>query len=219
MPRRTPPPRRVFARLAPLEAKLAEIEARDPRSVLDGFASRLEMLQRTQGEVAAGLAALRAVLGDGNVAQPFAAIAEQLALLHAQRDASLAALEARLAPLEEKLAGMDQSDAEEAARAEAREIADQLAALKAAAAQTELFSDRLAVLEATLPRLNAAQSQMMRALERQTQTRQAQEERTQEPRTQEPQAPGLPAPTAAAEAADPFAAFSDLPRVVSLHQQ
>ena len=134
-------------------------------------------------------------------------------------DASLAALEARLAPLEEKLAGMDQSDAEEAARAEAREIADQLAALKAAAAQTELFSDRLAVLEATLPRLNAAQSQMMRALERQTQTRQAQEERTQEPRTQEPQAPGLPAPTAAAEAADPFAAFSDLPRVVSLHQQ
>ena len=157
----------VLARLAPLEAKLAEIEGRDPRAVLDGFGVRLETLQRTQGEVAAGLAALRAVLGDGNVAQPFAAIAEQLTLLQGQRDAGLAALEARLGAMEGHLAGMAQSGAEEAARAEAREIAGQLAALRAAAAQTELFADRLAVLEASLPRLNAAQSQMMRALERQ----------------------------------------------------
>ena len=77
----------VFARLAPLEAKLAEIEdwrrrwRRWPRPSSSGarrLRGRLETLQRTQGEVAAGLAALRAVLGDGNVAQPFAAIAEQL---------------------------------------------------------------------------------------------------------------------------------------------
>ena len=142
--------------------------AADPRAALDDFALRLETLHWTQGEVAAGLAALRATVGDGSMAEPFAAIAEQLTLLHAQKDAGLAALEARLAPIEARLAAMaDGPDAEEAARAEARAIAEQLAALKAAAAQTELFADRLAVLEASLPRLNAAQSEMMRALERQ----------------------------------------------------
>ena len=35
----------VFARLAPLEARLAEIETRDPRAALDGFAARLDALQ------------------------------------------------------------------------------------------------------------------------------------------------------------------------------
>jgi hypothetical protein len=225
----------VLARLAPLEARLAEIEAlapqvtrelaamaeADPRAALDGFAARLEVLQRTQGEVAAGLAALRAAFGDGNIAEPFAAIAAQLTHLHAQRDAGLAALEARLVPIEARLAALaDGPDAEEAARAEARAIAEQLAALKAAAAQTELFADRLAVLEASLPRLNAAQSEMMRALERQAAG-----------------GPGRPAPAAApaatamatamadpaadpvADAADPLAALRELPRVVSLHHK
>ena len=176
----------VFARLAPLEARLAELQAlapqvaalaeADPREALDDFAVRLETLHWTQGEVAAGLAALRASLGaglgEGGVAAPFTAIAEQLTRLYAEKDATLAAVEARLAPLEARLAEMGaQGDAgaaaEEAARAEARAIAGQLAELRAAAAQTELFADRLAVLEASLPRLNAAQSQMMRALERQ----------------------------------------------------
>ena len=72
------------------------------------------------------------------------------------------------------------------------------------------------MLEASLPRLNAAQSQMMRALERQTGGSAA---RAPEPRTQAPPAPGFLRRRRAAEAADPFAAFRDLPRVVSLHQQ
>ena len=84
----------------------------------------------------------------------------------------------------------------------------------AAAAETELFADRLAVLEASLPRLNAAQSQMMRALERQ-----AAQERPERPAG----APAMVAPIAAAPAdpaaADPLAALRDLPRVVSLHQK
>jgi hypothetical protein len=191
---------------------VAAMSAADPGAALDDFALRLDTLHRTQGEVAAGLAALRAAFGDGNMAQPFAAIAEQLTLLHAQKEAGLAALEARLAPLEARLAAMeDRPDgeaaavaaAEEAARAEAREIAGQLAALKTAAAQTELFADRLAALEASLPRLNAAQSEMMRALERQAGG---------------PAGPAhsLPAPLTAP---DPFAALRDLPRVVSLHQK
>ena len=35
----------LIARLAPLEARLSEIEGRDPRSALDGFAARLEAMQ------------------------------------------------------------------------------------------------------------------------------------------------------------------------------
>ena len=193
--------------------------AADPRAALDDFAVRLETLHWTQGEVAAGLAALRATVGDGSMAEPFAAIAEQLTLLHAQKDAGLAALEARLAPIEARLAAMaDGPDAEEAARAEARAIAEQLAALKAAAAQTELFADRLAVLEASLPRLNAAQSQMMRALERQAASAPALPGGAPGPRLA-----ALPAAAAAGAGrprrADPLAALRELPRVVSLHHK
>ena len=57
--------------------------------------------------------------------------------------------------------------AEDAARAEAQAIAEQLIALRTAAVETELFADRLALLEASLPRLSAAQAEMMQALERQ----------------------------------------------------
>ena len=193
--------------------------AADPRAALDDFAVRLETLHWTQGEVAAGLAALRATVGDGSMAEPFAAIAEQLTLLHAQKDAGLAALEARLAPIEARLAAMaDAPDAEEAARAEARAIAEQLAALKAAAAQTELFADRLAVLEASLPRLNAAQSQMMRALERQ-----AARPRRCPGRRSPGGASGVPLPPLRPPAdrggPDPLAALRELPRVVSLHHK
>ena len=218
----------VLARLAPLEAKLAEIEGRDPRSALDGFAARLDALQSRL---------------DMPAENPFAEISEQLTRLYAQKDATTEAVLARLAPLEAKLAEIegrdprsaldgfaarldalhgtqgemaaglvaleallaamaDGPDAEKAARAEARAIAEQLAALKAAATQTELFADRLAVLEASLPRLNAAQSQMMRALERQAGGREA----------VVPTAPEIPP-------ANPFAAFRELPRIVSLHQK
>jgi len=178
----------VLARLAPLEAKLAGLEARDPRAAFDGFAARLDTLQARL---------------DAPGEDPFVEISEQLTLLHAQRDAGLAALEARLAAMEARPDG--EAAAEAAARAEARAIADQLAALRAAAAQTELFADRLAVLEASLPRLNAAQSQMMRALERQAAAT----------------SPASPAPgpgAAEAAAVDPLA-LNGLPRVISLHQK
>jgi DNA anti-recombination protein RmuC len=222
----------VFARLAPLEARLAELQAlapqvaalassaaaADPRAALDDFAVRLETLHWTQGEVAAGLAALRAVIGDGSVAQPFAVIAEQLTPLHAQKDAALAAVEARLAEMDARIDARveDPGDAEEAARSEARAIAEELAQLRATAAQTELFADRLAVLEASLPRLNAAQSQMMRVLERQAGGSAALPAALTGPLAAAPtRGETAPAP----EPADPFAAFRDLPRVVSLHHK
>ena len=223
----------VFARLAPLEARLAELQAlapqvaalassaaaADPRAALDDFAVRLETLHWTQGEVAAGLAALRAVIGDGSVAQPFAVIAEQLTQLHAQKDAALAAVEARLAEMDARIDARVEGpgDAEEAARSEARAIAEELAQLRATAAQTELFADRLAVLEASLPRLNAAQSQMMRVLERQAGGSAALPAALTGPLAAAPTgAETAPAPE---PAADPFAAFRDLPRVVSLHHK
>ena len=143
-----------------------------------------------------------------------AVIAEQLTQLHAQKDAALAAVEARLAEMDARIE-VDR-DAEEAARSEARAIAEELAQLRATAAQTELFADRLAVLEASLPRLNAAQSQMMRVLERQAGGSAALPAALTGPLAAAPTgAETAPAP----EPADPFAAFRDLPRVVSLHHK
>ncbi|HVH03145.1 MAG TPA: hypothetical protein VM891_09425, partial [Amaricoccus sp.] len=72
----------VFARLAPLEARLAEI---DPAAALDRFAERLEAVQ---GRVAT-------LEGAEN---PFAEIAEQLTRLYAQKDATVETVFARLAP-------------------------------------------------------------------------------------------------------------------------
>ena len=77
------------------------------------------------------------------------------------------------------------------------------------------------MLEASLPRLNAAQSEMMRALERQA---------ANAPGSAPGGAPraglGRPAPAAAAPAdppadpgADPLASLRELPRVVSLHHK
>ncbi|MCB1372493.1 MAG: hypothetical protein KDJ83_16510, partial [Rhodobacteraceae bacterium] len=71
----------VFARLAPLEAKLAEVEAglasRDPQAALDRFAERLEAVQ---GRVA--------VLEEP-AENPFAEISEQLTRLYSQKDATV----------------------------------------------------------------------------------------------------------------------------------
>ena len=72
----------MFARLAPLEAKLAEL---DPTAALDRFAERLEAVQ---GRVAA-------IEGAEN---PFAEISEQLTRLYAQKDATVETVFARLAP-------------------------------------------------------------------------------------------------------------------------
>ena len=84
----------VFARLAPLEAKLAEL---DPSAALDRFAERLEAVQ---GRVAAleGGEPVRGDLG-------------QLTALYAQKDATVETVFARLAPLEARLAELDPSAA------------------------------------------------------------------------------------------------------------
>ena len=81
----------MFARLAPLEAKLAEL---DPAAALDRFAERLEAVQGR----------LAAIEGAEN---PFAEISEQLTRLYAQKDATVETVFARLAPLEAKLAELD----------------------------------------------------------------------------------------------------------------
>ena len=132
----------MFARLAPLEARLAEIEGGvgrlaplaedDPRAALDGLRARLEALHWAQGETAAGLAALRAAAGerDGE-GGALAEIADRLTRLFAQKDAGLAATPRPAAPLEARLAALEARpwDPEaEAARAEAQAVAAQLIA-------------------------------------------------------------------------------------------
>ena len=88
----------MLLRLAPLEARLAEIERglaeRDPQALLDRFAERLEAVQGR----------LAALEGAEN---PFGEIAEQLTRLYAQKDATVEAVFARLAPLEAQLAGLE----------------------------------------------------------------------------------------------------------------
>ena len=188
----------VFARLQPLEAKLAELEAglgalrplaesliaADPRAEIDGLTARIEALNWAQGEVAAGLAALKAAAEAEAAAEaaglsPVAGLADQLTRLYAQKDAGLAQVLERLAPLEARLSGLEArpwdpagEEARDEARAQAQAIAAQMIAARTAsdqvAAQTGLFADRLALLEASLPRLSAAQATLMQALEART---------------------------------------------------
>ncbi len=87
----------VFARLAPLEARLDDLAARDPHAALDGFALRLEAVQGR-------LAALETP-GEN----PFAEISGQLTQLYAQKDATVETVFARLAPLEARLAELQQA--------------------------------------------------------------------------------------------------------------
>ena len=84
----------MLARLAPLEAKLAALEAGDPQALLDRFAERLEAVQ---GRVAM-------LEGAEN---PFGEIAAQLTRLYAQKDAAVETVLGRLAPLEAKLAALE----------------------------------------------------------------------------------------------------------------
>jgi len=197
----------VFARLAPLEARLAEVEdgvgrlaplaEDDPRAEVDGLRNRIEALQWAQGETAAALAALQAAASEGG---PLAEVADRLTRLYAQKDAGLAALMNRLAPLEERLAAIEARpwDPEaETARAEAQAVAVQLIAAHAAAEQTALFADRISHLEARLPRLTQAQIQALGGM-----------------------APAAdPAATGPERAAAALDAVWSLPRVVSLHQR
>ena len=135
----------VFGRLAPIEAKLDALEGGlgrlaplvedDPRAAVEGLRVRLEALAWAQGEVAAGLAALKASAAEGG---GFTEIADQLTRLYAQKDASVAALLARLAPLEARLAELEARPRDpEAGEADAGPAG---------------LAERLARLEAELPR-------------------------------------------------------------------
>jgi chromosome segregation ATPase len=88
----------VFARLAPLEATLAELERglaeRDPRALLDRFAERLEAVQAR-------------VAGLETAENPFAEVSGQLTKLYAQKDVAVEAVLARLQPLEAQLAAVE----------------------------------------------------------------------------------------------------------------
>ena len=206
------------ARLEPIEEKLAALEgdlaARDPQAAVAGLAARIERLGGDQDDLAARLAAIGETAGsDGEIAALIADLAEQ-------KDALAAEVSGRIGPLEARLAAIEAqgTDAEDAARAEAGAIAEQLVAMRAAAEQTTLFADRIALIEASLPRLNFAQSLMMEALERRA---------ADEGRPPVPAAAPDKAETAAETAAEPetgeieAADIEDvwnLPRVVSMHQ-
>ena len=99
---------------------------------------------------------------------------------------------------------------DEAARAEARAVAERLALVQAtaeaSAERAALFADRISELEASLPRLSAAETRAMAAAgeEAATPARGAGAEAAPEP---EPE----PEPE--------LEALRDLPRVVSLHRK
>ena len=165
----------VLARLAPLEAKLAEIEGRDPRSALDGFAARLDALQSRL---------------DMPAENPFAEISEQLTRLYAQKDATTEAVLARLAPLEAKLAEIEGRDPRRRWTASApawtgcrarldapaenpfAEITEQLTRLYAQKdATAETVFARLAPLEAKLAEIEGRDPRRARRLRRPRSTR------------------------------------------------
>jgi hypothetical protein len=89
----------VFARLAPLEAKLDALEngfeKQDPKAVLDLFSQRFESLRER----------VTALEAPGE--SPFAEISEQLTRLYAQKDTAVETVLARLAPLETKLSELE----------------------------------------------------------------------------------------------------------------
>ena len=92
---------RVFTRLAPMEARLADVEtalaAADPAVLLDRFAARFEGVQ----------ARLDALETPGE--SPFAEIADQLTRLYAQKDATVESVFARLTPLEARLGEVEEA--------------------------------------------------------------------------------------------------------------
>ena len=100
----------MLTRLAPLEARLGAVEAglagRDPRGALDGLATRLEAAQALREAAEAGLRERIALLETPGE-NPFAAVAAQLAELHAQKDALAEGLLTRFAALEAEVAGRD----------------------------------------------------------------------------------------------------------------
>ena len=227
----------VFARLAPLEARLAEIErlgprfaelegrlaTRDPQAAVAELSARLGEMERvvaaTEGATAERLAAMQGAMqgAAAEAGKPYAAIAEQLARLSAHKEAVVEAVFARLAPLEARLAALETRElTEEEARAEAQAIAAQMIAARTVAEETRLFASRLTALEASLPRLSLAQSLMMQALERQAAPWPA-----DAPSPAPPAAGTAPAPAKAPgkAAAEAPPEVWQMPRVVSVHHK
>ncbi len=166
----------VLERLAPLEARLAELAAeqgaarawQDRREAdrLDRAEARLGDLEAARAAWEITLAALRAERSAAEVAldsrlaalenpaaDPFAAFSDRLTALASDREATVETVMALLAPLESRLGASEAAfaasgpgAAEEAARAEARAIAEALVLER-----TALFADRLALIEASLP--------------------------------------------------------------------
>ena len=156
----------MFARLAPLEAKLAELEGRDPQAALDRFA---DAARGVQGRLAA--------IEDAE--NPFAEISEQLTRLYAQKDATVETVFARLAPLEARLAELEAATRRRRSTASPRgsrrcragwrrsrrenpfaEISEQLTRLYAQKdATVETVFARLAPLEARLAELEGRDPQ------------------------------------------------------------
>ena len=231
----------VLARLGEVEAQAAR--AAEAGAGLAGLGERVGALEATENPLAAisgqlqrlyaqkdaaveavllrlapveeRLAALGQAVTDGDPA--VARLAQGIEEARAGQAAAAVRLGERLSALEQAAgdARAEGRAAEDAARAEAQAIAEQLIALRAATAQTELFADRLAMLEASLPRLSTAQAEMMQALERRA--------APVSPETALEILPESGPEAAVAEAkagpADPLEAFRDLPAVVSLHRR
>ena len=141
----------VFARLAPLEAKLDSLEetlaAQDPQGMLDRFAERLDALRAAHAASETALKDRLAALENPG-ANPFAEISDQLTALYAQKDATVETVFARLAPLEEKLAEVMQTLAAQNPQGMLDRFAERLDALRAAHAASETaLRDRIAALE------------------------------------------------------------------------
>jgi chromosome segregation ATPase len=140
----------VFARLAPLEARLAEVEGRDPEAVLDRFAARLE-----------GFGDRLAAIEDN----PFAELSERLASLYAQKDATVETMFVRLAPLEARLAEVEGRDPEAvldrfAARLAALEAPGESPFAEISEQLTRLYAQKDATVETVFARLAPLESRL-----------------------------------------------------------
>ncbi len=149
----------VFARLAPLEEKLGQMET--------GLTAQVEAFNARDEVVSERLEKLRLMAQDTS---RYDDLTEQLQKFYADSRADIDAVLAKLTPVEQRLGKLEENpwdpEADEA-RAQAQAIATQMIAARAAAEHTELFANRLSLLESTLPRLSAAQSVLMQTLEHQ----------------------------------------------------
>lgn len=145
----------VLARLAPLEARLGEIEARaalaaeggalreaEARAELSDFAGRLETARSAREAVEAGLRArIDALEAAGD---PFAEIAARLAEIEARKETTVETVIALLAPLETRLGEIEAGLVEHAPRAALGRLAERLDAAEARAAAAEDAAARTA---------------------------------------------------------------------------